>query len=102
MIDSITSLFPKRGVRPSVKCVIASSASDASVIGRDIRESNVVIFSIRDLRMTNPMDVKKLIQQVQAYSLEYGASIATLGNDYLLVVPPSHELAVQPISPASI
>jgi len=101
MTLSINALLGKKGARPSVRCIVATDVSDASSIGRDIRNSNVVIFSIRDLRMANPMDARKLIHQVKAYSLEYGASLATLGNDFLLVVPPTHELTVQPIAQPS-
>lgn len=67
---------------------------DVPLIEMSIEDGNIVILSIASIRLPRLVEVKRVVQNLNAFIRKYGGDIAQLGRDFIIIVPPGIELAV--------
>lgn len=72
---------------------------DVPLIEMSIEDGNIVILSIASIRLPRRVEVKRVVQNLNAFIRKYGGDIAQLGRDFIIIVPPGIELAVQNDAP---
>lgn len=73
--------------------MVINDLEETDRIKADLEAGNVVIFSIKKLRLADSMGAKRLIQRLKAIALEKDGDIAMIGPDLLVCSPKrSHEL----------
>ncbi len=67
---------------------------DVPLIEMSIEDGNIIILSIASIRLPRLVEVKRVVQNLNAFIRKYGGDIAQLGRDFIIIVPPGIELAV--------
>ncbi|MFW9990540.1 MAG: cell division protein SepF [Candidatus Odinarchaeota archaeon] len=76
-----------------IRCIVINDLEETDRIKNDLEAGNVVIFSIKKLRLADSIGAKRLIQRLKAIALEKDGDIAMIGPDLLVCSPRrSHEL----------
>ena len=78
----------------TVRCFSLDSLEDTTKITEDLRMGNIVIFSLKTLRMSNPVEAKRALHQTNAVVREIGGSLSRLGKDYVIALPATHKFVV--------
>ena len=72
-----------------VKAVPLKEHSDVEKVKKEINNGNVLIVKITPLAMKNIEDVKNVIDELKVYVEAAGGDIARLGEERIVVTPPS-------------
>ncbi|MFQ6127069.1 MAG: cell division protein SepF [Candidatus Heimdallarchaeota archaeon] len=68
---------------------------DIPLIKMSIENGNIIILSISSIRFPRLVEVKRVVQNLNAFIRKHGGDIAQLGRDFIIIVPPGIELAVR-------
>lgn len=72
------------------------SFSDSDRIQRKIREGNILLVKIRDLRAKDAEELKRSVERIRRTCLAVNGDIAGLGDDWLLVTPAAAKVYREP------
>ena len=76
-----------------IRCVIINDLEETSRIQSDLIAGNIVIFSIKKLKLMDSMSTKRFIQRLKAIALEHDSYIGMIGPDLFLCSPrQTHDL----------
>lgn len=88
----------KRKRKGHVGCKVVTfqltGMDDVPLIEMSIEDGNIIILSIASIRLPRLVEVKRVVQNLNAFIRKYGGDIAQLGRDFIIIVPPGIELAV--------
>lgn len=83
----------ERGGRPPGKLLIQvegmNSYEDSDRIQKKVREGNILLVKIRDLRNKDMNELKRAIARVRKTCLAIDGDIAGIGDDWIIVTPSS-------------
>jgi len=63
--------------------------NDADRIQRKVREGNILIVKVRDLKQKDMNELKRAVDKVKKTCLAVDGDIAGIGNDWIIVCPKS-------------
>lgn len=72
------------------------SFSDSDRIQRKIREGNILLVKIRDLRAKDTEELKRSVERIRRTCLAVNGDIAGLGDDWILVTPATAKVYREP------
>ncbi|MHA1167055.1 MAG: cell division protein SepF [Candidatus Hodarchaeales archaeon] len=83
----------KKNRKHLIRCVVINDLEETAHIQSDLIAGNIVIFSIKKLKMMDSMSTKRFIQRLKAIALEHESNIGIIGPDLFLCSPKqTHDL----------
>ena len=79
----------EKDVIARIKAFPLERLSDIERIKNEILSGNPVILSIKAILYTNPINLKRLTQQIKALLNVHGGQIVQMGDQFILVTPPT-------------
>lgn len=79
----------EKDVIAKIKAFPLERLSDIERIKNEILNGNPVILSIKTILYTNPINLKRLTQQIKALLNVHGGQIVQIGDQFILVTPPT-------------
>lgn len=79
----------EKDVIARIKAFPLERLSDIERIKNEILSGNPVILSIKAILYTNPINLKRLTQQIKALLNVHGGQIVQMGDQFVLVTPPT-------------
>ncbi|MEX2738193.1 MAG: cell division protein SepF [Candidatus Wukongarchaeota archaeon] len=79
----------EKDVIARIKAFPLERLSDIERIKNEILSGNTVILSIKAILYTNPINLKRLTQQIKALLNVHGGQIVQMGDQFILVTPPT-------------
>ena len=79
----------EKDVIARIKAFPLERLTDIERIKNEILSGNPVILSIKAILYTNPINLKRLTQQIKALLNVHGGQIVQMGDQFILVTPPT-------------
>jgi len=79
----------EKDVIARIKAFPLERLSDIERIKNDILSGNPVILSIKSILYTNPINLKRITQQIKAFLNVHGGQVVQIGDQFILVTPPT-------------
>ncbi|MFQ6025144.1 MAG: cell division protein SepF [Nitrosopumilaceae archaeon] len=72
-----------------LKAITIRDASDVHGIKEDIRRNMILVLRVTPLAQKNVTQLRKVVEELYTYAKGSGADIARLGEERIIVTPPS-------------
>ncbi len=89
---------PKEEKQMMIEVERLDGFSDSDRIQRKIREGNILLVKIRDLKAKDAEELKRSVERIRRTCLAVNGDIAGLGDDWLLVTPSTAKIYREPQS----
>ncbi len=89
---------PKEEKQMMIEVERLDGFSDSDRIQRKLREGNILLVKIRDLKAKDTEELKRSVERIRRTCLAVNGDIAGLGDDWLLVTPAAAKIYREPQS----
>ena len=73
----------------TLKAITLRDFSDVYTLREDIKKNMIIILRITPLAQKNPDELKKAVDEICDVATKYDADIARLGEERIIIVPPT-------------